>query len=237
MEMNRPAIKQEARNLMGSASPNPILVGLVFVLIIYVLNTLCVKLTGVQVSVSDYSNALISGDYGYFEDIVRDYHPGAFAVILDIALRLTTVVVSAGFVIFCMNTARHMSCGYGNLLDGFGIFFRIIWLDILISIFIALWSLLLVVPGIIAAYRYRMALFLLLDNPEKSALACISESKRMMTGHKAELFVMDLSFIGWYILEIIPFVSIWVTPYTQLSYVLYYEALRNSAGYAPGNNY
>lgn len=105
------------------------------------------------------------------------------------------------------------------------------------GIFIALWSLLLVVPGIIAAYRYRMALFLLLDNPEKSALACISESKRMMTGRKAELFVMDLSFIGWYILEIIPFVSIWVTPYTQLSYVIYYEALRNSAGYAPGNNY
>ena len=237
MEMNRPALKREARNLMGSASPNPILVGLVFVLIIYVLNTLCVKLTGVQVSVSDYTNALISGDYGYFEDIVHDYHPGAFAVILDVALRLTTIVVSAGFVIFCMNTVRHMNSGYGNLLDGFGIFFRVIWLDILIAIFITLWSLLLVVPGIVAAYRYRMALFILLDNPDKSALACISESKRMMAGRKAELFVMDLSFIGWYILEIIPFVSIWVTPYTQLSYVLYYEALRSSAGCTGDYNY
>lgn len=89
-------------------------------------------------------------------------------------------------------------------------------MTILTGIFIFLWSLLLIIPGIIAAYRYRMALYLLLDNPNMSVYQCIRESKRMMVGHKAELFVLDLSFLGWYILSAVPFVSIWVTPIRRL---------------------
>ena len=95
-----------------------------------------------------------------------------------------------------------------------------------------LWSLLFVIPGIIAAYRYRMALYLLLDHPEMSVMQCIQESKRMMKGHKGELFVMDLSFLGWASLESIPVfgyaVQVWTTPYISMSYVLYYEALRGA---------
>lgn len=118
---------------------------------------------------------------------------------------------------------------FGNLLDGFGMFFRIIWLDILQTVFITLWSLLFIVPGIIAEYRYRLALYLLLDHPEMSAMDCIRESKRIMSGNKGQLFVLDLSFIGWWILAGIPivglFVRVWVVPYTQMTYALYYTTL------------
>jgi len=233
MELNRPALKTEARRLIDTSKPSPILVGLVLMLITYVLNSLSLKLTGIQMDPTEYQNAIMNGTMAeYVQSIFRNYHPGAAAVILDAAIRIMLLMLSAGFTIFVLNTVRHYKAGYGNLFDSFGIFFKLLWLFILEYLFIILWTLLLVVPGIIAAYKYRMALYLMLDNPEMSAMQCISESKKMMSGHKWELFVLDLSFIGWYILEIIPFVSIWVEPYTQLTYGVYYNTLRGMLGYA-----
>jgi uncharacterized membrane protein len=63
--------------------------------------------------------------------------------------------------------------------------------------FVALWSLLLVVPGIVAAYRYSMAPFLMADDPDLGALDAINMSKKMMDGHKGRLFALQFSFIGW----------------------------------------
>ena len=70
---------------------------------------------------------------------------------------------------------------------------------------------------------------------------CIRESKRIMSGNKGQLFVLDLSFIGWWILSGIPivglFVRVWVVPYTQMTYALYYTTLTgtNASGEVPGN--
>ena len=122
-----------------------------------------------------------------------------------------------------------------------GMFFRIIWLDILQTVFITLWSSLFIVPGIIAAYRYRLALYLLAGSSEMSAMDCIRESKRIMSGNKGAAFVLDLSFIGWWILAGIPivglFVRVWVVPYTQMTYALYYTTLTgtNAPGAIPGD--
>ena len=72
----------------------------------------------------------------------------------------------------------------------------------------------------------------MLDHPEMSVLKCISESKRMMKGHKWELFVLDLSFIGWSFLALIPYigyaVQVWTLPYISTTLALYYEALRTA---------
>ena len=73
----------------------------------------------------------------------------------------------------------------------------------------------------------------LLDHPEMGVLECIRESKRLMRGHKAELFILDLSFIGWALLSIIPFVSVYTLPYTESTYALYYSMLREQDA-APG---
>ena len=232
MEINRTAMKREAKNLIAGTSPSPILVGLVFVSIVYVLNYLSTHLVGIQVNTDDYYNAMMSGDYAYFQQLIRNYHPGAAAWLLDLAIQIMVIILSAGFVIYALNAVRHFTACFGNLFDSFAIFFRVLWLTILTGIFILLWSLLFVLPGIIAAYRYRMALYLLLDNPSMSPYQCIRESKRMMAGHKGELFVLDLSFLGWYILSAVPFVSIWVTPYTQITYAVYYDTLRANLGYA-----
>lgn len=173
--------------------------------------------------------------------LISSHLPSSGMSFVGLLLNIISMILSAGFVIFLLNTIRMKEACYGNLLDGFGMFFRIIWLDILQTVFITLWSLLFIVPGIIAAYRYRLALYLLLDHPEMSAMDCIRESKRIMSGNKGQLFVLDLSFIGWWILAGIPivglFVRVWVVPYTQMTYALYYTTLTgtNAPGAIPGD--
>jgi len=158
---------------------------------------------------------------------------------VDLLIQFVMSIVSVGFVIFLLNTIRGNGPCYGNLLDGFGFPFRIIFLDILTGILIGLWSLLLVVPGIIAMYRYRMAKYLLIDHPEYSILDCLRESKRMMAGRKWDLFLLDLSFLGWSLLTMFPvigwLVQIWTTPYFATTYALYYEQL--AGRYDAGSDY
>ena len=235
MNIDRPALKGRAKALVTGSKPSPIWVGLVYLLLAIVVSWLSARIMGISLTtqeLANYSNAVLTGDYDYIYKHLAPRIPGPAAYAIDLALQLVLAVVSAGFVLFLMNTVRRTGACFGNLLDGFGMFGRIILLNLLEWLFIMLWSLLFVIPGIIAAYRYRMALYLLLDHPEMSVMQCIRESKRMMKGHKGELFVMDLSFLGWAILESIPVfgyaVQVWTTPYISMSYVLYYEALRGA---------
>ncbi len=71
-----------------------------------------------------------------------------------------------------------------------------------------------------------MAQYLLITRPDLGIMDCIRESKRLTSGWKGELFVLDLSFIGWMILSIIPLVSIYTTPYMSTTKANYYRALR-----------
>lgn len=235
MNIDRPALKGRAKALVTGSKPSPIWVGLVYLLLAIVVSWLSTRIIGISLTAQEftnYYNAILSGDYDYIYNLLIPRLPSLAACLVNLALQLVMAVVFAGFVLFLMNTIRRTGACFGNLLDGFGMFGRIILLNILTNLFVMLWSLLFVVPGIIAAYRYRMALYLLLDHPEMSVMQCIRESKRMMKGHKGELFVMDLSFLGWAILESIPVfgyaVQVWTTPYIRMSYVLYYEALRGA---------
>ena len=107
---------------------------------------------------------------------------------------------------------------------------RLLWLLILEALFVMLWSCLFVVPGIVAAYRYSLAVYIMIDHPELSAMDCIRESKRMTYGYKAQLFKLDLSFILWLLLSSLPVVGyavqVILTPYMETSKVLYYEQIR-----------
>ena len=235
MNIDRPALKGRAKALVTGSKPSPIWVGLVYLLLAIVVSWLSTRIIGISLTAQEftnYYNAILSGDYDYIYNLLIPRLPSLAACLVNLALQLVMAVVFAGFVLFLMNTVRRTGACFGNLLDGFGMFGRIILLNILTNLFVMLWSLLFVIPGIIAAYRYRMALYLLLDHPEMSVMQCIRQSKQMMKGHKGELFVMDLSFLGWAILESIPVfgyaVQVWTTPYISMSYVLYYEALRGA---------
>ncbi len=97
-------------------------------------------------------------------------------------------------------------------------------LGLLILLFVFLWSLLLVVPGIIKSYSYSMAYFIKCDHPEYSATQAIDESRRIMHGNKMKLLTLDLSFIGWWILGSLCFGvgTLWVAPYVKTAHAEFY---------------
>lgn len=224
MRISRQAIKQNAKILISETKPSPVLIGLVYLAIVYILQILSITVTGQHLMYRQIMEQFLAGNFDYVPIIPK---VGLVGSLLSIAIMLMTLIITTGFTIYCLNVVQQRKSGAGNLFDGFAIFFKILWLSILMYIFVFLWMLLFIIPGIVAAYRYRLAFYIMVDNPELSALDCIRESKRLMMGHKGELFVLDLSFIGWQLLTIIPFVSIWVTPYTSITCANYYIALRD----------
>jgi uncharacterized membrane protein len=92
----------------------------------------------------------------------------------------------------------------GYVFNGFEYYLKTLGLALVIGMFVFLWSLLLIIPGIVACFRYSQAFFILADDPTKGIMQCINESKERMEGNKGSLFVLNLSFIGWLILAALP---------------------------------
>ena len=151
---------------------------------------------------------------------------------LSFLVSLITTVLSAGYVIYTIGVRKGRTMPYTSLFDGFTFVGKIIILAILIYIFVFLWSLLLIIPGYIAIYRYRFAFYNLCENPQISALEALRMSKAQTRGHKWELFVLDLSFLGWNILCVLTLgiLFIWITPYMQQTDIGYFEACKKANG-------
>lgn len=128
-------------------------------------------------------------------------------------------------------TAR--SIKVGDMFGGFNDFGQTFLLGLLVSIFTALWSLLFVVPGIVKFYSYSQAYNIKADHPDYDWRACINASKEMMQGHKSELFVLDLSFLGWYILGALclGFGTLWVYPYHFAARTVFYDKLKGETDF------
>jgi uncharacterized membrane protein len=244
MYTSRPLLKNNARIIIKTARPSVIAASLIFLLVSLLMGALSTKLTGITVdNLITYQNYVSSGDFERALTYLTSLIPPRSARVFILLLSIVSMIWQAGYTIFIMNTVKKSGATFGNLLDGFSITLKLILLGFLRTLFITLWSLLFYFPGIIAAYRYRMSLYLLLDHPEMGVMECLRTSKQMMKGHKWECFVLDLSFIGWWLLAAIPYIgyaiSIWVTPYINTTYVLYYMALAGkpvSVDPAPGQS-
>ena len=112
--------------------------------------------------------------------------------------------------------------------SGFDDFFSAFKVTFLVGLYTFLWSLLFSIPGIIKSYSYSMSMFVLADNKGKSARECIAESKAMTEGHKMELFVLDLSFIGWYLLGSLTcgIAYLYVVPLLNATHANVYETIK-----------
>lgn len=116
----------------------------------------------------------------------------------------------------------------GDAFSGFDDFWSAFKVTFLVGLFTFLWSLLFVIPGIVKTFAYSMSMYILAENKGKSALECINESKAMTNGHKMDLFVLNLSFIGWLLLVGITFgiAAIWVVPYMNATMANAYQSLK-----------
>lgn len=127
--------------------------------------------------------------------------PGTFVTVLT---ALVSGVLGAGFALYCMAVRRGERAEFLTLFDGFSFVGKIIGLSIVTAAFTFLWSLLFVIPGVIAAYRYRFAMYNLLEDPELGILEALDMSKRQTDGYKGQLFLLDLSYLGWGLLASLP---------------------------------
>ena len=137
-----------------------------------------------------------------------------------------------GYRFFILNQTAQP--GIGTLLDGFrsGHYVNIVLAMFLRDLFTALWSLLLVVPGIVKHYEYLMVPYIIAENPEMDYKEAFQISKQMMDGEKMEAFIMDLSFLGWYLLSAVTcglLAIFYVNPYVQASFAEMYTFNKQKA--------
>ena len=137
-----------------------------------------------------------------------------------------------GYRFFILNQTAQP--GIGTLLDGFrsGHYVNIVLTMFLRDLFTALWSLLLVVPGIVKHYEYLMVPYIIAENPAMDYKEAFQISKQMMDGEKMEAFIMDLSFLGWYLMSAVTcglLAIFYVNPYVQASFAEMYTFNKQKA--------
>lgn len=146
-----------------------------------------------------------------------------------------SIIITPAFMLSFVRVYLNLTAGtkpeVEHAFAGFDDFWSAFKVNFFVGLFTFLWSLLFVIPGIVKLYSYSMSMYILAENKGKPALDCISESEDMTEGHKMELFVLDLSFIGWVLLGTITFgiAFIWIDPYMQATYANAYRFLKSGA--------
>ncbi len=127
---------------------------------------------------------------------------------------------------------RDMEIGsiFEGCTNGFG---ENVKLGIMYTLYVMLWTLLFIIPGIIKSYSYALIYYIKADHPEYGWRECLDESERMMQGNKWRFFCLNLSFIGWSLLGSLAcgIGVLWVSPYIQASTAVFYEELKREQGY------
>lgn len=140
-------------------------------------------------------------------------------------------VLLLGLAEFALSISRQQDSRLEQLFSGFKRFGLALGVYFLVLIFVLLWTLLLVVPGIIAAISYSMTYFIIADNESIAPLQALRKSKAMMSGNKWRFFCLCCRFIGWLLLSILTFGIgfLWFFPYFHVSVARFYEDIKVSA--------
>ena len=173
------------------------------------------------------TTSLMAGNFGLFILIYSII--GCVSIIIGPPLMIS-------FVRIFLNLRQSQSPVINDIFWGFSITGKAIWLTIITGFFIYLWTLLLIIPGIIKMYAYQLAPWYLTENHmDMTAREALRMSKKATKGYKGKLFVLDLSFIGWGLLVGITFgiAGIWVFPYIYQTYTNAYKQIAEN--YAKAN--
>ena len=165
--------------------------------------------------------ALIAGAAGFILSFIPFVGPLISVIIISPAFALSLVKVYLNVVSGTKPEVADSFCGFNDFWSAFKVNF-------LVGLFTFLWSLLFIIPGFVKSFSYSMSLYILAENKGKPALECIKESKDMTNGYKMDLFVLELSFIGWILLSSITLgiALIWVAPYMYATYTNAYNFIK-----------
>ena len=158
--------------------------------------------------------AAATGAVNLFANLVHFLLSGAFTV---------------GFAGFFLGIAQENTARLELLFVGFQRFWKSFGTYFFHTLFIVLWTLLFIIPGIIATFRYAMAFFIIADDEDCGSLEAISRSKEMMKGNKWKFFCLHWRFVGWALLAVFFTFGIgflWLIPYMQTSFAKFYEDVK-----------
>lgn len=150
------------------------------------------------------------------------------AGIFGFAAFLIGGVLQMGYARILLNQHDGKEFRFGDLFSMFDYFGTGFAQRFLRSLYEILWSLLFIIPGIMKSYSYAMTPFILAENPQLTASQAIERSEDMMDGHRWELFVLDLSFIGWALLAglTLNLGNLALNPYRNATYAAFYRQLQ-----------
>lgn len=152
---------------------------------------------------------------------------GVAGSLLSLAQFLIGGVVQLGYVQFLLKQYRNGTGDFSDLFSQFNRFGQGFAQMFLRGLYVFLWSLLFLIPGIIKSYSYAMTPFIMAENPNMTASEAIAVSKVIMDGHKWELFCLELSFIGWMFLSVLSFGIgfLFLTPYMNAAFTAFYKGI------------
>ncbi len=163
----------------------------------------------------------------------------ALYFIISLVLRFIPIVGSIGsfiisgpfmlgFAMFYLSFSRGESPQYTRMFEGFHTWTRALGAYLLKNLYVLLWSLLLIIPGIIAVFSYSQTFYILAEDKTISVNDAIDKSKAMMKGHKWKLFGLQCRFIGWALLSVLTMGIglLWLVPYVQVSLAKFYDDIK-----------
>ena len=188
----------------------------------------------------DGSNANLSFNFagqdifstgGGLNSNVEAFIAGSIGIILIAAIFMAIIYfvlgsfTGVGYAKFNLNLVDRKTAAFENLFEYFSHWKTTTITRLLRALYVFLWSLLFIIPGIVAGFSYAMTDYILAENPELTADEAITQSKEMMNGNRFRLFCLQFSFIGWDILATLAFGigHLWLTPYKQAAYAAFYR--------------
>lgn len=152
-------------------------------------------------------------------------------ILYFVSLIAVLLPLNYGYLMTFLRFSRGENLAVENLFAMFkGDYYKkSVVLGLLVGIYTLLWTLLLIVPGLIKSLSYALAPYIMIDNPELSAEEAICKSMKMMEGHKMDLFLIQLGFAGLGLLSmlLLGIPLLWLMPYYQVVYAKFYEEIKN----------
>lgn len=182
--------------------------------------------------IPEFSFRIDGQDIANINDLLNLITPAAFSAFgLGSLLALTSLIIGGvielGFAQYLLKQYNHANFELQDLFSQFDRFGQGFAQKFLRGLYVFLWSLLFVIPGIVKSYAYAMTPFIMAENPDMSASEAIDASVQLMDGHKGELFTLDLTFIGWGLLAALTLNlgNLALNPYRNAAYAAFYKDL------------
>lgn len=229
-----PATLRMARFIIVVTRFQPVILGLVYMLLSSVMSTVVFRVTGYMDFVQRYAKTLQEG--GNLMEFTLPT-PGVTDLLVVVVLLLLLRLLLAGFQISMLMLTRGRLAKIRDLMEGFSAPLRMLGTSLLVSLLTGLGYMLFLVPGIYLNYRYMFAIEALYDDPSLSPIGALRRSAQLTKGHIIELLLLDLSFLPWVLgnlaLTMLLSVSVldaWIQPYQRLSFAIRYNML---SGWTP----